>query len=188
MTTAIITAIALFLSTTVDDFLVLAVSFSTSKDRHERRNIWIGSFLGIFLIYVIGMAGGWGIQQTSWRFTQVLGVAPIILGLRYLFNSFNEPSQAEGKPFMTYTIPRVLMLTFADSADNFAAYVPVFSTMTVMELLVSGVIFVLLTFVLLYAAQKFSELPAVQVTIRKYSRYLVPGILVILGVLILFGI
>ncbi len=188
MTTAIITAIALFLSTTIDDFLVLAVSFSTSKDPHERRNIWIGSFLGIFLVYLIGMAGGWGIQQTGWRFTQALGVAPILLGLRYLFNSFNELSSQEGKPFMAYTIPHMLMLTFADSADNFAAYVPVFSTMSAMELLVSGAIFILLTFALLSAAEKFSQIPAVQAAIRKYSRYLVPGILIILGVLILFGI
>lgn len=87
--------------------------------------------------------------------------------------------------FINPSVIKVFSLTLANGADNIGIYVPLFTSMNLMGIVVTVIIFMLLIALWCFIALKLSERTFVQKNIEKYKHIFVPMIFICLGVFIL---
>jgi len=79
----------------------------------------------------------------------------------------------------------VAAVTFANGGDNVGIYVPLFASATWESLLVILGVFFSMVGVWCYTAYRLVQLPAIADALSRYGNYLVPFVLIGLGILIL---
>lgn len=89
------------------------------------------------------------------------------------------------KSFINSSVIKVFSLTLANGADNIGIYVPLFTSMNLMGIIITVIIFMLLIALWCFIALKLSERSLVQKNIEKYKHIFVPIIFICLGVFIL---
>ena len=87
--------------------------------------------------------------------------------------------------FINPSVIKVFSLTLANGADNIGIYVPLFTSMNLMDIIVTVIIFILLIALWCFIGLKLSEHSFVQKNIEKYKHIFVPIIFICLGVFIL---
>lgn len=87
--------------------------------------------------------------------------------------------------FINLSVIKVFSLTLANGADNIGIYVPLFTSMNLMDIMVTVIIFILLIALWCFIALKLSERSFVQKNIEKYKHIFVPIIFICIGVFIL---
>lgn len=87
--------------------------------------------------------------------------------------------------FINPSVIKVFSLTLANGADNIGIYVPLFTSMNLMGIIVTVIIFILLIALWCFIAFKLSERSFVQKNIEKYKHIFVPIIFICIGVFIL---
>lgn len=194
--TAIPISIAAFIATNIDDIFILLLFFSQVNTLFRRRHIVIGQYLGFTILILASLPGFFGRMLLPQSWIGILGIAPIILGVRqWLFsdeeNSDDTPNIEQDSVFSSltnYISPQtcgVAAVTFANGGDNIGIYVPLFANCTWDSLAVILSIFFTLVGVWCYTAYRLSHIPIVAETLTRYGSYLVPFVLVALGVSIL---
>ncbi|MBU5483855.1 cadmium resistance transporter [Clostridium sp. MSJ-11] len=83
------------------------------------------------------------------------------------------------------SVVKVFGVTFANGGDNIGIYIPLFSSMNSVDILITVIIFMTLTAVWCFVGMKLSEHHFVQRNIEKYKHIFVPIIFIGLGVFIL---
>ncbi len=192
---AVSTGIAAFTATNLDDILILLLFFSQVNAVFRRRHIVIGQYLGFGALVLASLPGFFGglIMPSEW--IGILGIAPIVIGINSLLSQDEEDSdnQAEIEPSVnlpwssllspqTYSVAAV---TFANGGDNVGIYVPLFANCTWDSLLVILSVFSILVGTLCYAAYKLTQVPAIAESLTRYGSYVMPFVLIGLGVMIL---
>ena len=86
--------------------------------------------------------------------------------------------------FINPSVIKVFSLTLANGADNIGIYVPLFTSMNLMGIIVTVIIFMLLIALWCFIALKLSERSFVQKNIEKYKHIFVPIIFICLGIFI----
>lgn len=180
---AAVTAAAAFAATNVDDLFVLMLLFGQARGADERRKIVLGQFLGVALLTAVSLAGGLGLGLLAPRYLRLLGLAPIALGLRAWRNR-NDREEAPGN---TLSAPAVAALTVVNGGDNIGVYLPLFAQMRGGERAVTLLVFALLCGLWCAVSRRLAALPAVAQTISRHKSWLVPLVLVLLGLCILMG-
>lgn len=194
--TAIPIGIAAFIATNIDDIFILLLFFSQVNTLFCRRHIVMGQYLGFTILVLASLPGFFGGMLLPQSWIGLLGIAPIILGVRQWLFSNEEDSndtanieQDSAFSFLTnYISPQVCgvaAVTFANGGDNIGIYVPLFANCTWESLAVILSIFFTLVGVWCYAAYHLSHIPIVAETLTRYGSYLVPFVLIALGVSIL---
>ncbi|WP_315120738.1 cadmium resistance transporter [uncultured Clostridium sp.] len=89
------------------------------------------------------------------------------------------------KNFINPSVVKVFIVTFANGGDNIGIYIPLFARMNLMDILITVIIFLILTTLWCFIGIKLSEHPFVQRSIEKYEHIFVPIIFIGLGVFIL---
>lgn len=82
MTSAIVTAVVSFVSTNIDDIFVLMVFFSQIGTQLKKHHIIIGQYIGISILLIISILGSVGLNIVPQQYTGLLGIVPIILGIK----------------------------------------------------------------------------------------------------------
>jgi cadmium resistance transport/sequestration family protein len=182
----VIMAIVSFASTNIDDLLVLILFFSQINHVLERRHIIIGQYFGIGALTTISIIGAFGISVFPHEYVGLLGLVPIYLGAKMYV--VKKESQERGDTCQSLISPNVVSVfsvTFANGGDNIGVYIPLFTSMSLAGVLVTVIIFGLLTALWCFIALKLTERPIVQRNIEKYKQLVVPIIYIGLGVYIL---
>lgn len=94
MISAVITAFISFASTNIDDIFVLMLFFSQVGDQLQKRHIIIGQYLGIVTLLLISIMGAAGLNLIPRQYTGLLGIIPIILGIKEWLKYKKEKKQA----------------------------------------------------------------------------------------------
>jgi len=89
------------------------------------------------------------------------------------------------KSFISPSIVKVFSVTFANGGDNLGVNIPLFTSMSLVGILVTVIIFILLTALWCFIALKLTERPFVQRNVEKYKNIFVPIIYIGLGIYIL---
>jgi len=207
----IITALASFFSTNIDDIFILMLFFSQVNKDMKVKHIVIGQYLGIGALTAISIAGALGISITPQEYVGLLGLVPIYLGIKEYIeykkeikNNFEEEVQdaeeniqeqvvlnqenktlASIRRFISPNILKVAGVTIANGGDNIGIYIPVFSSMKLYSILITVIVFLLLTGVWCFIGFKLAEHPFVNKNIERYKHIFVPIIFIVLGVLII---
>jgi len=212
----VITAFVSFASTNIDDILVLMLFFSQVNNVFKRRHIVIGQYFGIGVLTTISIIGALGVSVFPHEYVGLLGLVPIFIGIKAYVDhkkeikdnintnlnelqnvknsKLDQSINIQGNHIITFVknlinpnVLKVFSVTFANGGDNIGIYTPLFTGMRFVDMLVTVIIFVLLTSLWCFIGLKFSRYPFVQRNIEKYEYIFVPIIFIGLGIFILMG-
>jgi cadmium resistance protein CadD (predicted permease) len=181
-------AVGLFVSTDLDDVLVLLGFFA--DPRFPARHIVAGQFIGIAILYAVSVAGSWVSLIVPAAFIGLLGLVPITMGLRSAWELWRSaragaPVFDRESPAGRSNIAAVVAMTVANGGDNLSVYIPFFALRSAPDIALMGVVFGVMTAFWLYLAYWLTRHRAVGVTVRRYTRLVMPFVYITLGVLIL---
>jgi len=173
---ALITGAIAFAATNLDDILFLTVFFSQTDRKWQ---VVVGQYLGFTALMLASLIGFFGGRILPHEWIRLLGVAPIVLGVKKLFTTRKNIQSAGTNTLAVATV------TFANGADNIGIYTPLFAVSDVRRLLVLiGVLYILLAVWCLIAYRIHAQ-QTVAKALRNYGHWLVPIILIGLGIYIL---
>ena len=175
---ALITGAIAFSATNLDDILFLTIFFSQTV---HKRQVVIGQYLGFTALVFISLIGFFGGRLLPHAWIRLLGIAPIFLGIKKLFER-----RADAEPTGS-NIFSVAVVTFSNGADNIGIYAALFAVSDGREVAVLiGVLYSLLAVWCLIAYRIHTQ-PAVAKMLTTYGDRLVPFILIALGLYILLS-
>lgn len=186
----IVTSIILYSGTAVDLLIILMLFFSKRKSRKDIINIYLGQFLGSVSLIFLSLLFAFVLNYIpSKEILGLLGLIPIFLGLKVLLlgDSDGEAIAKDGlRKDNKNLIFLVAMITFAScGADNIGVFVPYFTTLNLANMIVTLLTFLVLIYLLVFSAQKLAQVPSVEETLEKYSRWFIAVVYLGLGMYIL---
>ena len=186
----IVTSIILYSGTAVDLLIILMLFFAKRKSRKDIINIYLGQFLGSVSLILLSLLFAFVLNYIpSKEILGLLGLIPIFLGLKVLLlgDSDGEAIAKDGlRKDNKNLIFLVAMITFAScGADNIGVFVPYFTTLNLVNLIVTLLTFLVMIYLLVFSAQKLAQVPSVGETLEKYSRWFIAVVYLGLGMYIL---
>ena len=186
----VVTSIILYSGTAVDLLIILMLFFTKRKSRKDIINIYLGQFLGSVSLILLSLLFAFVLHYIpSKEILGLLGLIPIFLGLKVLLlgDSDGEAIAKEGlRKDNKNLIFLVAMITFAScGADNIGIFVPYFITLNLVDLIVALLTFLVMIYLLVFSAQKLAQVPSVEETLEKYSRWFIAVVYLGLGIYIL---
>jgi cadmium resistance protein CadD (predicted permease) len=170
----VLLATVLFAATNADDLVLLIVFFAQPGCRP--RQVVLGSFLGLTVLTAASFAAAWLALAAPADWLPWLGLAPVVLGLRWLFHPHEDEAAPGGSSWRT-----VAVVTIANGADNLGVYIPAFAIQTFAQKVITAATFALLTFVLCGLAWTAVRHPTWGPRIRHWSAKLGPYVLIAIG-------
>ena len=174
------TAFLAFMSTNIDDILLLMLLFSQTRTFFDRARIVLGQYLGIAALFAFSVFGSLGTRFLPEGAVGILGLVPIALGVACFFQKEEEDEQIRG----TGVLPTAF-LALANGADNIGIYIPVFSGFGVSDFLVTALVFAVMTGLWCFFGYHIGAFPPIQRILRRYRRVIVPTVFILLGTWIL---
>ena len=185
MISLILTNISLFIATNVDDLILLIMFFALYRVTQKRKEVVIGQYLGMGAIIFISVIISYTIGKLDLFELKWLGVIPILLGVKTFFEKSEDEETLEKKN--NALISQVAFLTLLNGTDNIVVYVSLFSPLSVGAMFLSIIIFLIMTAFWCLMAMKLVSHKGVSEKLIKYKRYLVPVVLIYVGLNMLFG-
>ncbi len=174
---SVITGAVVFSATNIDDIVFLTIFFSqTSRHWH----VVIGQYLGFTALVVISLIGFFGGQVLPHGWLRLFGVAPIAIGIKKLFAKRDDHIRRES----TGTLD-VATVTFVNGADNIGIYTPLFAISNAPRVIVLIAVLYVLLAVWCVVGYVIHRQQAVVYTLQRWGHWVVPVVLVALGIYIL---
>lgn len=185
----IISAIATFVSTSIDYLFILVILYSQKKNHQRSGRILAGQYLGLSILILVSLIAAFAIHliPQDWV-VGFLGLVPLFLGIRAAVHPESEDEEDEvissSQKYGSLVIS-VAAITIASGGDNLGIYIPYFTTLQPFKIGIVILIFVVLTFLLDFASKKISHIKLIGETIEKYERIIVPVVFIALGIYIM---
>jgi cadmium resistance protein CadD (predicted permease) len=212
--TTIQVAFAAGLATTFDDNIYLTAFFGEVNRSFRPLHVVAGEIIGFTVLLSLSLTGyAVGMNLPS-KTVGLLGILPIIIGIKNLIEFANEASkfdrsaekQTKSKPesirphYLTgfkarkLTVWQVLrdqktydvaLVSISNGSNNLSIYIPLFASLTLAKIAV--VIPVLYLFIFTWLALSFTltRMPGISLVLNRYSKIFFPFILIWLGYRIL---
>ena len=82
MISTVIMAFVSFISTNIDDIVILMLFFSQTNDIMKIHHVVIGQYLGISVLTIVSIIGALGVSVVPDEYVGLLGLVPIYLGIK----------------------------------------------------------------------------------------------------------
>jgi cadmium resistance protein CadD (predicted permease) len=188
MTHVVVTALSgvwPFAVTNVDDFVVLTALFVTvGRGGPSNRQIVVGQYLGIGALVAVSLVVSIGLASIPDRWIGLLGVIPIVLGVRGLVRARTVPSDGKAVAAVTGVIG-VVALTLANGADNVSVYIPLFRQAGAGTASVYVLVFAVLVGVWCMAARAVAGQKPLIRMVARVGHWLVPMVYLAIGIRII---
>jgi cadmium resistance protein CadD (predicted permease) len=182
-------AVGMFATTNLDDLFILLGFFS--DPRFRPRQVALGQFLGIAMLYAASVATSLLAMVVSPAYVGLLGLLPVVIGLgkiRELRPGVAVDGEDDAVPRGgRWNVLTVAAVTIADGGDNMSVYIPIFATRSGWEVAAMGVVFAGMTLAWVGAAFWLTRHRTLGAPIRRHGRRVAPFVLVALGVYILYS-
>ncbi|WP_068672957.1 CadD family cadmium resistance transporter [Oceanobacillus sp. Castelsardo] len=187
-----LTAAAVYVATGIDYLIILILLFSQIK-KGQAKHIWIGQYIGTAIIIAASLLVALGI---TWLIPEqwvlgLLGLIPLYLGIKIWI--MGEEDESESNILSLFSSNRfnqlyltVTFIVLSSSADDFSIYIPYFTTLNTIEILVASIVFFIMVGVLCFISYRLASLDFVSEKIEKYERWIVPIVFIGLGIYIMF--
>jgi cadmium resistance protein CadD (predicted permease) len=178
-------AIVAFISTNLDDLMLLLVWFGLARSPRQRGLILVGQYIGFLALVLLSLPGFFGGQFIDRDWLKWLGLLPIGLGIKTLLA---QDDKDETPPLGKTIVAQVAAVTMANGADNIGIYVPFFAKQSSAIGLGTTIgIFILMVALWCGVALWLVEYPRLAPVIERYGKVGVPILLIGLGLYILMG-
>lgn len=187
MAATLFTAIVSFASTNIDDIFVLMILYTQVQNKKGIIQIIAGQYVGIGILVAVSILGALGTQLFPSQYIRLLGFLPLLLGIKSLINYRQKKNDEESKPETQKQISfiSVALLTVANGADNIGVYIPIFSSYSSADFVLTLLIFGGMIALWCYLGLALANYPYIKKKIVKYQHILVPVVLIVLGISIL---
>lgn len=187
----ILSALAVYISTSIDYLFILLIIFSQNHTKKGLRQIFFGQYLGTGILVAISLFAAYVLNfiPQDW-IIGLLGLIPIYLGIRVAFVGEEEEEEVEvveklGSRGTNRLFWTVSLITIASGGDNLGIYIPFFTSLSFSEIVTSLIVFAISVAVLCYISYKFAKISFVSETLEKYERIIVPIVFIGLGIFIM---
>jgi cadmium resistance transport/sequestration family protein len=196
VTQTIISALLVFISTSIDYVIILTILFSISRTRKSTGHVVGGLYLGTAFLVAASLVAAFALNYVpeDWMIG-FLGLIPLILGIRVAIKGGKEEEEEEGEENeiveklesrkSTQLFWTIALITIASGGDNLGIYIPYFATLSGSEIAIMLVVFVISTAALSFLGKKLSTIPLISLTLEKYERIIVPVVYIALGIFIM---
>ena len=180
-------AIVLFVSTNVDDLLVLIGFFADVRFRASE--IVAGQYLGVAVLFAVSAAGALLSLVIPRAYLGMLGIFPILIGVRKLVELGHDRTQTEpGKALNHHgNVASVALVTIANGGDNIGVYMPLFAVHSGGQIVIIAVVFAAMTALCCVVARWMVGHRKFGTPLRRYGHIVAPVILIGLGLLIIYN-
>lgn len=189
----IISAIGVYISTSIDYLIILIILFAQLSQNKQKWHIYAGQYLGTGLLVGASLVAAYVVNfvPEEWM-VGLLGLIPIYLGIRFAIVGEGEEEEEEeiierleqskaNQLFWTVTL-----LTIASGGDNLGIYIPYFASLDRSQTLVALLVFVIGIIIFCEISRMLSSIPLIFETIEKYERIIVPIVFILLGLYIMY--
>lgn len=190
MLQSIFTAIAVYISTSIDYLFILLIIFSQSYTKKGVRQIYWGQYLGTGILVAVSLFAAYVLNfiPQDWVIG-LLGLIPIYLGVRVALVGEEEEEDEVVEKLETRDTSRlfwtVALITIASGGDNLGIYIPYFTALSALEIGVALVVFAISIALLCYISYRLAKVSFVSETLEKYERIIVPVVFIGLGLYIM---
>lgn len=191
MLQTILTAIAVYVSTSIDYLFILLIIFSQSHTKQGIRQIYWGQYLGTGILVAVSLFAAYVLNfiPQDW-IVGLLGLIPIGLGIRVALVGEEEEEEEEvvekiesgGINRLFWTVS---LITIASGGDNLGIYIPYFTSLSISEIVIALIVFAISIAVLCYISYRLAKIYFVSETLEKYERIIVPIVFIGLGLYIM---
>lgn len=182
----IVTSIAAFIATNIDDLFLLTLFFGNRN--YSSRQIIIGQLSGITTLIVLSLVGATIGYLIKAEYVGLMGLFPIYLGIRQLVDlarNKSEDDEQVSSPKHKSVILSVALVTIANGGDNIGVYIPLFVALNVVETTTTVGIFLAMTLLWCFIARYLTRHILLRNAIDKYGHIVTPFVLILLGIFIL---
>ncbi|MDG7177495.1 CadD family cadmium resistance transporter [Streptococcus pneumoniae] len=189
----IISAIGVYISTSIDYLIILIILFAQLSQNKQKWHIYAGQYLGTGLLVGASLVAAYVVHfvPEEWM-VGLLGLIPIYLGIRFAIVGEDAEEEEEeiierleqskaNQLFWTVTL-----LTIASGGDNLGIYIPYFASLDWSQTLVALLVFVIGIIIFCEISRVLSSIPLIFETIEKYERIIVPLVFILLGLYIMY--
>lgn len=192
MTRTIISAAAVFISTSIDYLLIITVIFAQVGSRKRLAHVVGGQYLGTAVLVAVSLLAAFVLHfiPQEWMIG-FLGLVPISLGILAALKKdkdedeeeeVREKLEARKAALLFWT---VTLITIASGGDNVGIYIPYFASMPAGQITAVLAVFALATALLCFLGFKLSAVRLIAKTLEKYERIIVPVVYICLGIYIM---
>jgi cadmium resistance protein CadD (predicted permease) len=201
----LLTGLAAFAVTNIDDMLLLTVFFSDTGSRLKKRHIVLGQYVGFVVLLLLSLLGFLGALLIPASCIGLLGFYPVFKGAyevrKRFFTKKDQPQDAEPPPHLPSSLREnpsllgallapqtysVATMTIGNGADNLSVYIPLFARSHVASILFLLVLFLLLMSVWCLIGYWLTRLPGVETVLKRISFAAFPFLLIGLGLFIVW--
>lgn len=182
-------SVAIFLSTNLDDLLVL-LAFQ-SDARYRAFDVVLGQDLGAGILFFLSVVA----SRAATRFTPDrvgwLGLLPVLIGIKHILNSSRARSENAAGPIkgrvaaFDSRIWTVAGVAIANGGDNLIVCIPQFAIRPAPEIMFIGLVFAVMTALWCVFARAIFSRSVVGKIIRVFGQRFAPWALITLGVVTL---
>lgn len=194
MIQTIISALAVFVSTSIDYVIILTIIFAQARTRKSTGHIVGGLYLGTAFLVTVSLVAAFALNYVpeEWMIG-FLGFIPLFLGIRVAIKGGKEEEESEEDEIVeklesrksTQLFWTIALITIASGGDNLGIYIPYFATLSGSDIAVVLTIFAISTAVLCFLGKTLSAIPFISKTLEKYERMIVPIVYIALGIFIM---
>jgi cadmium resistance protein CadD (predicted permease) len=199
-----IEGIIAFTVTNIDDMMILLLLFSQIDSNFRKRHIFIGQYLGFFAIIMLSLPGFFGGLFIQREWLGLLGILPIVLGMKQLINQQTESTEVQTvnpdfprllhlNPVFSFFLSilhpntyQVAAVTIANSGDNISVYIPLFAGQDFVSLGIIIAVFLAMVGVGCGIAYLLTSQVTIGYILSRYGRAMIPFILMALGLFIMY--
>jgi cadmium resistance protein CadD (predicted permease) len=189
----VVLGVSAFAATNIDDIFLLMLFFSSSN--LTGRHVVAGQYAGFGLLVGISAVGSLVSLVVPSRIIGLLGLVPIAIGVKKLFDIRESPKgdgmhvqglQTEKGRQSYLSVSRVATVTFADGSDNIGVYVPLFASHgTSVEITALIAAFLVMTGVWCAAGYYAVNHGSLARQLRRFGHLVFPFVLIGIGISVL---
>lgn len=175
-----------FISTNLDDLFILMAFFA--KKEFSKGDVIIGQYIGLLSLILISSTAYFIQLFIPYYLIGLLGAIPIIIGVKNLLHLYINSNSSQinlNKPNDRYKSLQVALVTFANGGDNIGVYIPIFASLSLVEIAAVVLIFIALTGLWCIIGLKMVENRIIGSKIKNYGHLILPFVLIAIGVLII---
>ena len=180
----ILASVVVFVATSVDELVVLTTIFAYAERRKAVGQVYVGQLISQAVLLTISLLAAFGIASISQKGIGLLGILPIVLGIRILLGGDEEDEAEEIASRLGsragFTVA-VALIAIAGGSEELAVFTPFLGSLARPDLVVALVTLVLLVPVWCRIAQRTASIRRIQGWITRYQRIFMPVVFIGLG-------
>lgn len=188
MIETVLFSVVVFVATSVDELVVLTTIFAYAERRKAVAQVYAGQLISQAVLLTVSVLAASGVETVSQEGIGLLGILPIVLGIRSLLGGDEEDQAQETANRLgsraSFTLT-VALIAIGGGGEELAVFIPFLGSLAGSDLVVALVTLVLLVPVWCRVSQRLASIERIQRWITRYQRIFVPVVFIGLGVVVI---